>query len=311
MPVDLLWNGGIGTYVKATRRNPRRSRRSRQRCACASTATSCAAKSSAKAATSACRSAAASSTRSRGGRLNTDFVDNSGGVDCSDHEVNIKILLNNLPKRAGLTLEKRNKLLVDMTDEVAALVLRDNYLQSQALSMLEARASKDLLEHAHSIRSLEVSGPAGSRARVPAGDAKRSPSGTRPARGLTRPELAILLAYAKMALYSQLIDSDVPEDPYLGHELERYFPALMQKRFGKYLPEHRLRREIIATATTNSIVNRMGPTFARRVQEDTGANAAHGRPRLRHRPRSRSPCATRGPTSKRSTPRSTRDCSTR
>ena len=122
------------------RRKPRRRRRSRQRRACASTARTCAARSSAKAATSACRSAAASSTRTRGGTLNTDFIDNSGGVDCSDHEVNIKILLNNLPKRAGLTLEKRNKLLVDMTDEVAHLVLRDNYLQSQALSMLETRA---------------------------------------------------------------------------------------------------------------------------------------------------------------------------
>jgi glutamate dehydrogenase len=93
-----------------------------------------------------------------GGKLNTDFVDNSGGVDCSDHEVNIKILLNNLPKRAELPLAKRNKLLVDMTDEVAHLVLRDNYLQSQALSVLETRAVSDLLEHAHSIRSLELSG---------------------------------------------------------------------------------------------------------------------------------------------------------
>ena len=93
-------------------------------------------------------------------------------------------------------------------------------------------------------------------------------------RGLTRPELAILLAYAKMALYSLLIDSDVPEDPYLGHELERYFPAQMQKRCGGYMRQHRLRREIIATATTNSMVNRMGATFARRTQEDTGASAA-------------------------------------
>ncbi|GFE88543.1 NAD-glutamate dehydrogenase [Steroidobacter agaridevorans] len=271
MPVDLLWNGGIGTYVKATdeshievgdRANDALRVNGRDlRCKVVGEGGNL-----------------GMSQRGRveyalaGGRLNTDFVDNSGGVDCSDHEVNIKILLNNLPKRAGLTLEKRNELLVDMTDEVAALVLRDNYLQSQALSMLEARASKDLLEHAHSIRRLEVSGLLDRGLEfLPASEeiTERHQAG----KGLTRPELAILLAYAKMALYSKLIDSDVPEDSYLGHELERYFPALMQKRFNKYLPEHRLRREIIATATTNSIVNRMGPTFARRVQEDTGANA--------------------------------------
>jgi glutamate dehydrogenase len=272
MPVDLLWNGGIGTYVKATdethievgdRANDAVRVNGRElRCKVIGEGGNL-----------------GLSQRGRveyalaGGRLNTDFVDNSGGVDCSDHEVNIKILLNNLPKRAGLTLEKRNQLLADMTDEVAALVLRDNYLQSQAVSVLETRGSQDLLEHAHSIRQLEVSGLLDRGLEfLPATEeiAERHQAG----RGLTRPELAILLAYAKMALYSKIIESDVPEDPYLGHELERYFPALMQKRFGKYLPEHRLRREIIATATTNSIVNRMGPTFARRVQEDTGANAA-------------------------------------
>jgi glutamate dehydrogenase len=271
MPADLLWNGGIGTYVKATdeshievgdRANDAVRVNGRDlRCKVVGEGGNL-----------------GFSQRGRieyalnGGRINTDFVDNSGGVDCSDHEVNIKILLNNLPRSAGLTLHKRNELLAEMTDEVADLVLRDNYLQSQALSMLEARASVDLLEHAHSIRRLEVSGLLDRGLEfLPAAEeiAERHQAG----RGLTRPELAILLAYAKMALYSRLIESDVPEDPYLGHELERYFPALMQKRFGKYLPGHRLRREIIATATTNSIVNRMGPTFARRVQEDTGASA--------------------------------------
>ena len=160
-----------------------------------------------------------------------------------------------------------------MTDEVAHLVLRDNYLQSQALSVLETRAVSDLLEHAHSIRSLELSG-ALDRALEYLPGAEEITERHKAAGGLTRPELAILLAYAKMSLYSRLIDSDVPEDPYLAHELERYFPRLIQQRLGKYLHQHRLRREIIATATTNSMVNRMGPTFARRVQEDTGAGAA-------------------------------------
>ena len=273
MQVDLLWNGGIGTYVKASdeshaevgdRANDAvRVNGKDLRCRVVGEGGNL-----------------GLSQRGRveyalsGGKLNTDFVDNSGGVDCSDHEVNIKILLNNLPKRAGLTLEKRNKLLVDMTDEVAHLVLRDNYLQSQALSMLEDARS----ERPARARALDPLAGAGRRARprarVPAVARKRSTERHKAGRGLTRPELAILLAYAKMALYSRLIDSDVPEDPYLAHELERYFPRLMQKRLGKYLRQHRLRREIIATATTNSMVNRMGPTFARRVQEDTGAGAA-------------------------------------
>ncbi len=272
MPVDLLWNGGIGTYVKATeetnldvgdRANDAVRVNGRDlRCKVLGEGGNLGV-----------------SQRGRieyalnGGRLNTDFVDNSAGVDCSDHEVNIKILLNSLPKRAGLTLAKRNKLLASMTEEVAELVLRDNYLQSQALSMLEARAVKDLLEHVHTIRSLELAGLLDrSLEFLPTGEEieERRKAG----RGLTRPELAILLAYAKMALYTLLVDSDVPEDPYLGLELERYFPAKMQQRIGRYFRQHRLRREIIATATTNSMVNRMGASFARRTQEDTGASAA-------------------------------------
>jgi glutamate dehydrogenase len=272
MQVDLLWNGGIGTYVKASdeshaevgdRANDAvRVNGKDLRCRVVGEGGNL-----------------GLSQRGRveyathGGKLNTDFVDNSGGVDCSDHEVNIKILLNNLPQRAELTLTKRNKLLVDMTDEVAQLVLRDNYLQSQALSVLETRAVSDLLEHAHSIRSLELAGALDRGLEFLPG-AEEITERHKTARGLTRPELSILLAYSKMALYSRLIDSDVPEDSYLGHELERYFPRLIQQRLGKYLHQHRLRREIIATATTNSMVNRMGPTFARRVQEDTGAGAA-------------------------------------
>jgi glutamate dehydrogenase len=272
MQVDLLWNGGIGTYVKASdeshgdvgdRANDAvRVNGKDLRCRVVGEGGNLGLSQRGRVEYAAC-----------GGKLNTDFVDNSGGVDCSDHEVNIKILLNNLPKRADLPLAKRNKLLVDMTDEVAHLVLRDNYLQSQALSVLETRAVSDMLEHAHSIRSLELSG-ALDRALEFLPGAEEITERHKGGRGLTRPELAILLAYSKMALYSRLIDSDVPEDPYLAHELERYFPRTMQQRLGKYLHQHRLRREIIATATTNSMVNRMGPTFARRVQEDTGAGAA-------------------------------------
>jgi glutamate dehydrogenase len=272
MPVDLLWNGGIGTYVKATDESHQevgdrandavRVNGKELRCKVIGEGGNL-----------------GLSQRGRieyalnGGRLNTDFIDNSGGVDCSDHEVNIKILLNSLPRQAALTTVKRDKLLVSMTDDVAALVLRDNYLQSQALSMLEARSVTDLLEHVHTIRSLELSGHL-DRALEFLPSSEEIDERHKLGRGLTRPELSILLAYAKMALYVLLVDSDVPEDPYLSTELARYFPGVMQERFGRYLRQHRLRREIIATATTNSMVNRMGATFARRTQEDTGANAA-------------------------------------
>src|SRR6185369_11394609 len=254
MQVDLLWNGGIGTYVKASNESngdvgdrandPVRVNGKDLRCRVVG-----------EGGNLGLSQRGHVEYAAGGGKLNTDFVDNSGGVDCSDHEVNIKILLNNLPKRADLPLVKRNKLLVDMTDEVAQLVLRDNYLQSQALSVLETRAVSDLLEHAHSIRSLELSGALDRGLEFLPG-AEEMTERHKANRGLTRPELAILLAYSKMALYSRLIDSDVPEDPYLAHELERYFPRIMQQRLGRYLDQHRLRREIIATATTNSMVNR-------------------------------------------------------
>ncbi len=272
MQVDLLWNGGIGTYVKSREESHAdvgdrandavRVDGHQLRCRVVGEGGNL-----------------GFSQRGRieyaltGGRINTDFVDNSGGVDCSDHEVNIKILLNTASKRGGLTLAKRNKMLADMTEDVAALVLRDNYLQSQALSTLELRATKDLFEHAHTIRSLELAGHL-DRALEFLPSSEEIDERHRTGRGLARPELAILLAYAKMTLYSRLIDSDVPEDPYLSQELERYFPTLVARRCERYLNKHPLRREIIATATTNSMVNRMGATFARRAQEDTNAEAS-------------------------------------
>jgi glutamate dehydrogenase len=271
-PVDLLWNGGIGTYVKA-RDESNADVGDRANDALRVDGRDLRCKVVGEGGNLGLSQRGRIEYSQNGGRINTDFIDNSGGVDCSDHEVNIKILLNNLPKGARMTLSERNKLLVRMTNDVADLVLRDNYLQSQAISTLETRAVKDLLEHAHSIRSLEVSGHL-DRALEFLPSAEEIQERHKAGRGLTRPELAILLAYAKGALYSRLIESDVPEDPYLGHELDRYFPWLLRERCGRYLGQHRLRREIIATATTNSIVNRMGATFPRRAQEDTGADAA-------------------------------------
>jgi glutamate dehydrogenase len=139
--------------------------------------------------------------------------------------------------------------------------------------VLSVHAPDEREEHAHVIRSLELSGHL-DRALEFLPDPEAIDERKRSRAGLTRPELAVLLAYGKMALYSRLIDSDVPEDPYLSRELDRYFPPQLARRYGRLLNRHRLRREIIATATTNSLVNRMGPAFARRAQEDTGAEAA-------------------------------------
>jgi glutamate dehydrogenase len=271
-PVDLLWNGGIGTYVKGEREahsdvgdlanNLVRVNGTDLRCRVVGEGGNL-----------------GLTQRGRieyamnGGRINTDFIDNSAGVDCSDHEVNIKILLNLAVERGELTLEARNELLLEMTDEVSGLVLRSNYLQNQALSMMEALTSDRLGAEAHFIAMLERQG-------VLDRDLEQLPDDEelreRVARGsgLTRPELSLLLSYAKIRLYQELLDSDVPEDPYLSRELEDYFPAPLRERFGELMPEHRLWREIIATRVTNSIVNRMSAPFAMRIKEDTGASSA-------------------------------------
>ncbi len=270
LPVDLLWNGGIGTYVKAREESHAdvgdrandgvRIDGHELRCKVVGEGGNL-----------------GLSQRGRiefalgGGRANTDFIDNSGGVNCSDVEVNTKIALSGAMRRRKLTLPARDKLLASMTDEVAELVLRGNYLQGQAISISEAKAAERLSEHGHVIRALERSGGLDRQLEaLPSDDdlADRRRLG----QGLTRPELAMVLSYSKLWLYDQLIESDVPEDPYLGKELTRYFPEPVQKRFGKEILEHPLRREIIVTATTNSMINRMGPVFPIRAQEDTSSD---------------------------------------
>jgi glutamate dehydrogenase len=272
MPVDLLWNGGIGTYIKSSHES---NAEVGDRANDAVRINGC----ELKAKVVGEGGNLGLSQRGRveyalaGGRLNTDFIDNSAGVNTSDVEVNIKILLNPLVQTGKLTRSDRNRLLVRMTNEIAALVLRNNYLQSQAISTLELHAGARLAEYQHLIRSLERSGDLNRTLEfLPADDelAERRKNGG----ALTRPELAILLAYSKIWLNNHLLASNVPEDPYLSSELERYFPAPVRERFPREIGQHRLRREIIATATTNSLVNRMGPTFVSRAQEDTGAEPA-------------------------------------
>jgi len=272
MPVDLLWNGGIGTYVKASdERNAEVGDRAND--ALRVNGREVRAKVIGEGGNLGLTQRGRVEYALAKGRLNTDFIDNSAGVNTSDLEVNIKILLNPLVHEGKLSRSERNRLLSRMTNEVAALVLRNNYLQSQAISTLELQSTARVQEYQHLIRSLERSGDLNRALEfLPSDDelTERRKSGT----GLTRPELSILLAYSKIWVNNHLLASDVPEDPYLSAELERYFPAPIQERFRRQIAHHRLRREIIATSTTNSLVNRMGPTFVSRAQEDTGAEPA-------------------------------------
>ena len=267
-PIDLLWNGGIGTYVKSSRENNAdvgdrannglRVDGAQLRCKVVGEGGNLGF-------TQLGRIEAAQ----HGVLLNTDFIDNSAGVDTSDHEVNIKILLNGEVQRKKLTLPARNKLLASMTKEVAGLVLNDNYRQNQAISLMERMSVPRLGSKQHFIRTLESQGLLDRQIEFLPSDAEIADRKSR-GLGLTRPELAVLLSYSKLVAFQQLLDSDIPEDPYLSKELERYFPLPLQASYAKAMQQHRLKREIIATAVTNSTINRMGATFLLRMQEDTG-----------------------------------------
>ena len=272
MPVDLLWNGGIGTYVKSSRESNAEVG-DRANDALRVNGAELGAKVAGEGGNLGFTQRGRIEYALAGGRLNTDFIDNSAGVNTSDVEVNLKILLNPLVHSGKLSMADRNRLLARMSDEVCALVLHNNYLQGQAISTLEQQSRTRLAEFQHLIRLLERSGGLNRALEFLPSDeeiAERRKSGA----GLTRPELAVLLSYSKIWLNNHLLDSDVPEDPYLSNELERYFPPPVRTRFARAIEKHRLRRQIIATATTNSLINRMGPTFVLRAQEDTGAEPA-------------------------------------
>jgi len=271
-PVDLLWNGGIGTYVKASfetnadagdrANNAIRVDGAELRCRIVGEGGNLGM-------TQRGRIEAALN----GVLLNTDFIDNSAGVDTSDHEVNIKILLNDAVQRGELSLEQRNALLRAMTDEVERLVLFDNYRQNEAISIMERMSVARLGSKQHFIRTLEAQGLLDRQIEFLPSDAEFAERKAR-GLGLTRPELAILLSYAKIVTYQQLLESDVPEDSYLSKELRRYFPEPLRETYAEHMERHRLKREIIATAVTNSMINRMGATFSLRMQEDTGQGPA-------------------------------------
>ena len=269
---DLLWFGGIGTYVKSSDEpdsavgdrvnDPLRVNGRELKC-----------KVIGEGANLGITQLGRIEYALRGGRLNPDFIDNSAGVASSDHEVNIKILLGEVIADGKLDLTERNKLLVKMTKDVSAHVLMDNYRQSMALTHAEARAGETVGEAAKFIRALERSGELDRTVEFLPDDEELEERKVRKL-GLTRPELAVLLAYAKMTLYEDILASDVPDDPWLARDIGLYFPPLLTEKYGEYLPRHRLRREISATYITNSLVNRAGPTFITDLEDETGATPA-------------------------------------
>jgi len=271
-PVDLVWNGGIGTYIKSAAQshdevgdranNAVRINGAELRC-----------KIVGEGGNLGMTQLARIEAAQNGVLLNTDFIDNSAGVDTSDHEVNIKILLGAAVQSGIIDINQRNNLLASMTSEVADLVLHDNYRQNQALSLMQRMGSKRLGSKKHFVRTLEQQGLLDRQIEFLPADAELDARKQR-GQGLTRPELAVLLSYAKIVAFDQILASDIPEDPYLSRELQRYFPAPLQNKYAQHMQQHRLKREIIATAVTNQTINRMGATFLLRMQEDSGRNIA-------------------------------------
>ncbi len=275
-PVDLLWNGGIGTYVKAAEETHAdagdkandairiNGRELRARCVGEGGNLGLTQLGRIEYTLQGCEG--------DGGRINTDFIDNSAGVDTSDHEVNIKILLDRVVADGDLTEKQRNTLLAEMTDEVAELVLRDNYEQNLALANAAAHAPSLLHVHEDWMKTLERRGVLNRelealptsrqvRRRLDRGEA------------LTTPELSVLLAWTKIVLADELLDSDLPDDPYLHLDLMAYFPTQMKKRFEAQVADHPLRREIIVTQVVNDLVNGAGMTFWPRLMGETGSTA--------------------------------------
>lgn len=271
-PVDLLWNGGIGTYVKASsesnaevgdrandavRVNGRELR---------------------------CRVVAEGGNlgftqRGRieyamaGGRINADFIDNSAGVDCSDHEVNLKILLGMAMRRGALTRPERDALLAEVERDVVRHVLYDNFLQAQILSQEVERSASFMEAYEELMQRLEGAGLL-DRGLEALPSTEEMLERRRAGAGMARPELAVLLAYAKQHLANELLASTLPDSRYLEQDLRGYFPPKVVERFGELLPEHPLRRELIATLVANDVVNSQGITFVTRLAAETGASSA-------------------------------------
>lgn len=271
-PVDLLWNGGIGTYVKAVGET-NESVGDRANNAVRINGSELRAKIIGEGGNLGFTQRGRIEYARKGGRINTDAIDNSGGVDCSDHEVNIKIAFTQAVASSRITMKQRDAVLKKMTDEVGELVLRDNRLQTQAISIAQLQGTA-LLEPASQLM-IELESDGFLNREVEAlPDAKQLAELRSTKQGLSRPEIAVLNAYAKMDLFNDLKDATVLDDPYFEADLLRYFPKAMQTEFAADIRAHRLRREIVATMVTNSIVNRTGFSFAQSMIATTGLPAS-------------------------------------
>ena len=271
-PVDLLFFGGIGTYVRASTETDEAAG-DRANDPVRVTGAQIRAKVIGEGANLGMTQRGRIEAALKGVRLNTDAIDNSAGVNTSDVEVNIKIALSLPVREQRLSIEARNAMLGQMTDEVASLVLRNNYLQTLALSLAERRGLEDLGFQQRLMQTLEQRGELDRMVEFLPDDMEIGER-IRRSQPLTRPELSVMLAYAKLSLYSELLDSSVPDDPYLGRELFRYFPNAIAEKYPEALEKHRLRREIISTQLANSMINRGGPSLTVRIADQTGASAA-------------------------------------
>jgi glutamate dehydrogenase len=269
-PADLLWNGGIGTYVKCSEeRNVDVGDSSNDSVRVNANELHC--KVVGEGGNQGFTQLARIEFAKLGGRINTDAIDNSAGVDMSDHEVNIKILFGQMIARGELTLEQRNAVLGEMTDEVSQLVLKDNYFQTLSISMSEARSKEYMPVFISLLEYLSERG--GLNAQVEyMPDRKTLQERVRQGQGFTRPELAILMAYTKMGLYRRILETDFPDEASFQNQLIEYFPTAMQQRFADWIRRHPLRREIAATQFTNRVVDLLGMTFVHRKIQDTGAS---------------------------------------
>jgi glutamate dehydrogenase len=271
-PVDLLWNGGIGTYVKHSKEtNADVGDRTNDnvRISGNQVRTRVVGEGGNLGFTQRGRIEFAQG----GGRINTDFIDNSGGVDCSDHEVNLKILLGLATARGELTLEERNELLEACAADVVEHVLYTNYLQAQILSQELGVSTRRIESYEDLMQQLEAEGELDREVEfLPTGEevAERRANGG----GMVRPELAVLLAYAKRSLAIAVLRSDLPDSEYLERDLRRYFPPLVVERFGHLIAQHPLRRELNSTIIANDVVNSQGVTFVTRMVTETGAQPA-------------------------------------
>ena len=271
-PVDLLWNGGIGTYVKADgeghtevgdrANDPVRVNGNQVR-----------ARVVGEGGNLGFTQRGRVEYAKQGGRINTDFIDNSAGVDTSDHEVNIKVLLDLAVQRGELSMDERNVLLQACAQDVVAHVLYDNYLQAQILSQEMEFSVQRIESYEDLMQQLEAEDELEREVEfLPSSDTMGERRGA--GEGLVRPELAVLLAYAKRSIAAALLDSEFPDSPYLFQDLQSYFPPAVVERYGHLIEDHPLKRELVATIASNDVVNAQGITFVSRMVTETGASPA-------------------------------------